>query len=282
MKIIAAFILFFSCINVYASQHIIKIGVSSIVSAETNIKMYDGLAEYVAKRLNVPTEIVYRKSYKEMNDLISNGDVDLSFICTGAYINLNNIEVLAVPQVEGKIYYKSLLIVNKKANINSLSDLKNKVFAFTDTLSNTGYLYPVYYFITNNILNRDYFKKVYYTNSHDKSIYLVNKGVVDAAAVDNMIYDYIKKNNPANVENINILHVSKEFPNPPVVVTNTIYRNKLEEILLNMHNDPEGRKILSNLHIDKFVKINKEEYNTVKNIKVLVDKHLKDAPNKIF
>ncbi|ADR18555.1 phosphate/phosphite/phosphonate ABC transporter substrate-binding protein [Calditerrivibrio nitroreducens] len=263
--------------------HTIKIGVSSIVSAETNIKMYDGLAEYITKKTGTKSEIIYRKNYKDMNELITNKQVDLSFICTGAYVSIDNaIDILAVPQVNGKTYYKSLIIVNKTSNIHTISDLKNKIFAFTDPLSNTGYIYPVYLLLQNGITDRRYFKKVYYTNSHDKSIFLVNNGVVDAAAVDNMIFEYLSKISPKYVENINIIHSSMEFPNPPVVITNFSLKDKLKQIFLNMHNDPEGKAILKNLGIEKFVIVPKKEYDIIKNIKSFVDKNVKNTNNKIF
>lgn len=269
--------------NVSASQNILRIGISSIVSAETNLKMYNGLADYIKKKLNIDTTIIYKKNYKEMNELIYKNEVDISFICTGAYVSLTgDYEILVVPKVEGQIYYRSLILANKNSNINEIKDLKGKIFAFTDPLSNTGYIYPIYHFLKNNILDRSYFKKVYYTNSHDKSIFLVNKGVVDAAAVDNMIYEYIKKNNPKDVENIKIIHISEEFPNPPIIINPAYKKDKLEEVFLKMHLDPEGKKILENLHIDMFVKISKTEYEKIRKIKKIIDEHLKNAPNQIF
>lgn len=269
--------------NIHASQSVLRIGISSIVSAETNLKMYNGLADYLKKKLYIQTSVIYKKNYKEMNELILKKEVDLSFICTGAYVSLDgDFEILAVPQVEGQIYYRSLLIANKNADIKDIKDLKGKIFAFTDPLSNTGYIYPIYLFIKNNIMDRSFFKKVYYTNSHDKSIFLVNKGILDAAAVDNMIYEYIKKNNPKDVENIRIIHTSQQFPNPPIVINSNIKKDKIEEVFLNMHLDPGGKKILENLHIDKFVKISKSEYETTRKIKKITDEHLKNAPNQIF
>jgi len=272
-------------ITPFTSFAALKIGVSSIVSAETNLKMYEGLSEYLSKKLATPAEIIYRKNYKDMNELIQKKEVDIAFVCTGAFVSMNSTttEIIVVPQVSQRITYNSIMITNKQSKITSIKDMKYKTLALTDPLSNTGYIYPVYYLIKNGIKNRSYFKKVYYTYSHDKSIYLVNKGVVDVAFVDHMVFDYIKKRSPKDVENIQILHKSPDFPNPPIVFSSNHYnKEQLDQIFLNMHRDPEGAKILRNLNIERFVKIDNKMYNEVIKIKQEVDKHLSNESSKIF
>ncbi|MEF3255519.1 MAG: phosphate/phosphite/phosphonate ABC transporter substrate-binding protein [Deferribacterales bacterium] len=272
--------------NLYASSSdAVKIGISSIVSAETNLSMYEGLAEYISKMLNKKTEVVYRKNYSDMNMLIENSKVDVAFVCTGAYSSLDEkkIDILVVPQVAGKTTYNSVLIVNKDSNITDLKSLRNKTIAFTDPLSNTGYIYPVYLLLNNNIRNRSYFKKVYYTYSHDKSIILVNKGVVDAAFVDIMIYEYLNSVTPQKTKNIKVIHISEDFPMPPVVVSyNYKDKERLRDIFLNMHKDEEGRKILKKINIDKFEVITKERYNIIKKMKMVLDEHFKNESSEIF
>lgn len=274
-------LIFFSC-NGFSD---IRVGISSIVSAETNLKMYEGMINYLSMKLNKKVDFVYRKNYNDMNLLIEKGDVDIAFICTGAYVSLNDkyVDILVVPEVRGKTVYNSLLIVNKNLKIKDLSGLKGKTVAFTDPLSNSGYIYPVYYLITNGIKNRSYFKKVYYTYSHDKSILLVNKGVIDAAFVDNMIYEYMESKSKEDVKNIEIINISQDLPNPPVVFNkNFVDKEIIKKLLLNMHIDPEGRIILKKLNIDRFVNIEKKKYEIIIKMKKVVDEHLKNESAKIF
>jgi len=106
---------------------------------------------------------------------------------------------------------------------------------------------------------------------------------VDVAFVDHMVFEYIKKRSPKDVENIQILHKSPDFPNPPIVFSSNHYnKEQLEQIFLNMHSDPEGAKILRNLNIERFVKIDNKMYNEVIKIKQEVDKHLSNESSKIF
>ncbi|HWQ43225.1 MAG TPA: PhnD/SsuA/transferrin family substrate-binding protein, partial [Desulfosporosinus sp.] len=86
-----------------------------------------------------------RQSYQEINDLIKNGEVDMALICSGAYVAGQQdakIELLAVPEVNGKGTYQSFLIVSADSNYQTLENLKGKTFAFTDPLSFSGRVAP--------------------------------------------------------------------------------------------------------------------------------------------
>lgn len=53
----------------------------------------------------------------------------------------------------------------------------------------------------------------------------------------------------------NFIHASYEFGMPPIVVASSFPKEeklKLLKILLNMHKDPEGKKILQQMGIERF------------------------------
>ena len=95
--------------------------------------------------------------------------------------------------------------------------------------------------------------------------------MVDGATVDGLVLNYIKAYYPEKVKNIRIIETSKPFGMPPVVVHKSLnYRlkKKLRQALLNMDKDPQGKKILERLMIDKFVPGNENDYLTIgKNLK---------------
>ncbi len=116
---------------------------------------------------------------------------------------------------------------------------------------------------------------MFFTGTHDKSIYLVNKGgVVDGAAVDNLVYYNIENQNPVDVENIEIIHVSEEFGIPPIVASKKMSANnitKLRSVLLEMHKDKDGLKILNSLMIDRFIVPDLKVYDNVIQMKDYVE-----------
>jgi len=246
----------------------IKYGISSMLSASNTFIHYEELNNYIAEKLGVESEIIHRESYSDMNQLLENQQVDFASICTGAmlYLKEGSYTIIAVPEIDGKSTYRSLIITNRSLGIQNISELAGKTFALTDRLSNTGYLFPTYYFSKNYSKPESFFSKIFYTGTHDKSIYLVNKGVVDAAAVDNLVFENLKSQNKKNTENIQVIHISPEFGIPPIVASNKMSAedvSRLKTVLMNMHEDEKGKLILKDLMIDRFTPPSLEAYNNV-------------------
>ena len=63
----------------------LRIAVAAILSPEGNIESYGALADYIGIKLNRPVEIVQRRTYQEINDLLEAGDVDIGFVLFGQY-----------------------------------------------------------------------------------------------------------------------------------------------------------------------------------------------------
>ena len=263
-------------ITVNAEQ--LKFGIASIVSPEESLNLYRELNDYLAGKLNKTITPVIKRDYDEMNRMITENEVDFASVCTGAlpYLNNSRIRVLAVPEMNGKHSYQSFIIANTAYGINSVKDLKDKTFAFTDRLSNSGTLYPSFLTIrTFNQAPEKVYKKIYYTKSHDKSIYLVNKGVVQAAAVDSLIFEIIRKKAPQAVRNIRIIHRSPEMISPPFVAAsgmNSATYDSLKYLMLNMHKDPKGAEILKKLHVDRFVNASLSDYKVISDMKAEIDR----------
>jgi phosphonate transport system substrate-binding protein len=248
----------------------LRVIVSSMISPKETRIYYQDLFTYISKKLDYNIEFLQRKTYKEVNDLLIANKVDLAIICSGAYIDKSvegEIEILAVPVVDGKAFYQSFIIVNKDSKIKTFTELKNKKFAFTDPISNTGTLYAKW-FVKSLGENVDhYFSNTIYTYAHDISIQLVSKGIVDGASIDGLIFNYIKKHNPERIKNIRIIKKSQLFGIPPAVVPSNLnpkLKSELQELFLNINKDSLGKSILNKVLIDKFIKGKDSDYNTIR------------------
>ena len=107
-----------------------KVAVGSIISAQETVVYYHELLEYIAEKLGREIQLVQRKTYGEINQLISAGQIDLAFICSGPYASGREkfgFEALAMPRVRGSHLYQSYLIVNKDGPIQTLADLIGQV-----------------------------------------------------------------------------------------------------------------------------------------------------------
>lgn len=259
----------------------IKVAIASVISPKESYEYYDEMVRYISKKLGMPVKIVQKRSYQEVNDLIRNKEIDFAFVCSGAYVDGNSqfgMKLLVAPQAYGKTTYNSYIIVPQNSNYKNFSDLRGKKFAFSDPLSNSGKLYPAYRLALINETPELFFgvdeetgrNNSFYTYSHDNSIIAVAEGLADGAAVDSLVYEYMKNTRPEIISKTRIIEVSPPFGIPPVVVSNDIdpfLEQKLRDIFLNMDKDEEGRTILSKVKIEKFVNIDDNAYNTVREMR---------------
>ncbi len=250
----------------------LKVAVGAMVSPKETFSYYRQLMEYIGNKMEWPIELVQRKTYNEINQLLGRGEIDLAFICSGPYAGGKNeygFDVLAVPQVQGNHFYRSYLIVNRKQAYQRLEDLRSRVFAFTDPESNTGRLAPTYWLKQLGEDPERFFSKVIYTYSHDNSILAVGRGLVDGAAVDSLIWEYFRNVNPQLTEPTRIIKKSEPYAIPPVVVSRSFpeeKRRQTKDLLLSMHLDAEGRRILDGLMIDRFIVPPADWFQSVKEI----------------
>ncbi len=250
----------------------LRVAFSSITSPKETMIYYSDLLKYIEKNSGLTIKVIQRKTYKEVNDLIEAGEVDLAFICTYAYIlgtEKFGLQPFLVPQINGKTTYQSYIIVPKDSTVSTFEELKDKRFAFTDPLSNTGYIYPRYLIKQENQTTDTFFKKSIFTYSHDNSTKAVYDKIVDGAAVDSLVYDYLIEQKPEFGDKIRIINISEEFGMPPIVVSsgvNSETRKKIKDIFLNMHESAEGEAILQHLKIERFREQEDANYDSVRKI----------------
>lgn len=253
-----------------ASGNPIRVAVASVVSPKGTLESYSGLIAYLGQRLGRPIELLQRQTYAETNDLVKRGAVELAFVCSGAYVRGEQdaaMELLVVPQVDGKTTYHSYVIVPYGSAISTFEGLRGKVFAFTDPLSNTGYLATVYRLNQMGLRPEFFFQKSIYTYSHDNSIKAVAEGLVDGASVDSLVYDFAVARDPSLAKRVRIVARSDPFGIPPVVVPKALdeeLKTRMRQILLGMHEEEQGAVILQGLMIDRYVPPADSAYDSIR------------------
>lgn len=260
----------------------VKVAIASVVSPKESYTYYEEMIRYISKKLNGPVKIVQRREYREINQLIQNNEIDFAFICGGAYIDDSGnttpgMKLLVAPKIYGRTTYHSYIIVPNSSNYTSFSELRGKKFAFSDPLSNSGKLYPTYRLALVNETPASFFgvdekgrNNYFFTYSHDNSVIAVAQGLADGAAVDSLVYEYMKETKPEVISKTRIIETSPPFGIPPVVVSKGIdpfLEQRLKDIFLNMDKDEEGIKILSEIMIDRFVIINDNAYDSIREMR---------------
>ncbi len=261
----------------------VKVAIASVISPKESYIYYEDMVRYISRRLGGPVKIVQKRTYQEINNLVQNNEIDFAFVSSGPYVEGNlefGMKLLVVPKVDGKTTYNSYIIVPRNSSYTNLLDLRGRRFAFSDPLSNSGKLYPAYRLFLINETPESFFGKdekgrynYFYTYSHDNSIIAVAEQLADGAAVDSLAYDYMKNTKPEIISKTRIIEVSPPFGNPPVVVPKDIdpfLEKRLKDIFLNMNKDEEGSKILSGVMIDRFVNINDNAYDSIREMRKVI------------
>lgn len=268
-------------INVTESDDVLKIGVSAMISPKGTLSVYQEVVDYIGEKMGKKVKLIQRQTYAEMNDLVKKKEVFAAFVCSGPYVEAHDefgMELIAVPQMYNDTIYYSYIIVQKDSNIKSFEELRGKKFAFTDSLSNTGKIAPTYFLSKLNETPDTFFSDYIFSGSHDNSIEAVAKNLADGAAVDNLIWEYINKRNPEFTSGTKIIDKLGPYAIPPMVThpdTDPELKENLRSILLNMDKDEKGKRILSEIEIEKFVVIDDVSYDSVREM-VAWEKKLKN------
>lgn len=248
----------------------LRVAVAAVISPKGTLESYSPLLKYIEAKLNRPVELVQRRTYLEINDLIEHGEVDMAFVCTSAYVRGHDsfgLELLVAPQVKGRTTYNSLLIVPATSKAQSMADLRGRIFAFTDPISLSGRVYPTYLVQRLGSTPDVFFARTFFTYSHDEAIRAVASGVADGAAVDSLVFGFEAARDKSLKDKVRIIHTSPDFGIPPVVVspfTRPQVKAELQALLLGMADDPAAQDALSAVGIDRFVAIDDSAYDSVR------------------
>lgn len=252
-----------------AEKNEIRFGITAVVVRE-NLRFFDELADYLRQSLDRPVRFVRRKTYREIMDLLKNGNLDFAWICGYPFVQKRDpdfLSLIASPIYKGKPYYRSLIIVNKHSQHKDLADLRGKVFAFSDPDSNSGYIYPRF-FITQRKFNPDnYFRQTFFTYNHAETVQAVAVRFADGGAVESYIWEYLKKTNQNITEQTRVIHSSPLFGFPPIVAHRNVsptQQKKMRQALIFMNKHKVGQSLLDKLNLDGFRPVSPGLYDDIR------------------
>jgi phosphonate transport system substrate-binding protein len=260
-----------------AEEARIRIGLTAVFLDNKTSFLRDW-ERYLETKLDAPVEFVQRQSYREITELLIKGQIDVAWICGYPYVmNSDKMRLLAAPLYRGKPLYRSYLVVPASdVSTSSIEGLQNRIFAYSDPDSNSGYLAPQVELIKSGFDPKYFFSRVFYTWSHRDVVLAVAEGLAQGGAVDGYVWDTLAQSHPELTERTRVVSKSEVFGFPPFVASLSLPQSqfiKIQHTLIDMNKDPAGARLLSSLNIDGFTVVDATLYEGIRNeVRVYTDR----------
>lgn len=246
----------------------LKIGLIPEQNVFKQFQRYKLLGEYIEKKTNIKIKFTVLSRYGNIIDSFDEKDMDGAF--WGSFTGAMAVEKLGVHLIarpvnpDGTSSYRSYIFVHRFSIIDTVDRMRNSVIAFVDKATTAGYIYPVAYFREYGVKNIDaYFKKYYFTGSHDAAIYAVLNKEAEVGCAKSTVFDLLAKNDPRVKNDLVIIAKSPEVPSEGLGLRKDIspeIKEKLKKVLLGIDRDPEGRKVLEKFSAMKFIETTEMDY----------------------
>jgi phosphonate transport system substrate-binding protein len=212
---------------------------------------------YLEGALQRQVQFVQRANYREVLEGLLDDSIDVAWLCGFPYVaQQSRLLLAAVPVYQGVPLYRSYLIVPASdTQTKSIIELQDRVFAFSDPLSNSGYLVPTAELVRAHRSAATHFRRTFFTFSHRKVVEAVQAGVADAGSVDGYVWDTLAAQLPRSTTGVRIAWRSPTYGFPPIVARRTLgatASSRVGQAMVGMSDTDEGRQILLRLNLDGF------------------------------
>ena len=267
--ILSAVMLFLFAGQAYAVE--LKIGLIPEQNVFKQFKRYEPLGKYIEKKTGIIIKFTMLSRYGNIIESFHEKKMDGAFwgSFTGAMaIKKFGMQPIARPvNLDGTSSYYGYILVRKDSGIKNISDMKGKSIAFVEKATTAGYVFPMAYFKENGIKDIDkYFSEHYFTGSHDAAIHALLNEKVDIACAKNTVYEILARDNPGIKDELYIIARSSDVPSNGLGLRKELaygVKEELKSALLNMHSDPEGKKVLKEFGVKQFIETGNDDYSPV-------------------
>lgn len=249
-----------------ASEPVIRFGITAVFLYD-RLKMLARWQAYLEAATGARVQFIQRGVYSPIIDGLRAGQIDFAWICGFPYVlHARELRLLAVPVWRDRPVYQSYLITGASSGAASLDDLRGRNFAFSDPLSNSGYLYVRYLLAQRNERADSFFGRSFFAHSHPNVVEAVADGLADGGAVDGYVWEVLSEVMPSLTGRTRVLQRSPEFGFPPLVAGAHVGARafgRMQRALLGMHDSADGRAVLAELRLDRLVAGQPHQFDSI-------------------
>ena len=218
----------------------VDFGISpSVPQEDLNVQyspLENHIGSYLRENYDVPSDLSVEgtigSNYSAIIQSLGQGTLDIAE--TGPFaaalgVKTGNAEIILQRYGYGSWEYKSIIATPNDSDITELSDLSGKTVAFSDRLSTSGALYPLYSMSSQGDLDVGELPEgngsqaefdARFAGGHVGSYTLLEQGQVDAAAMGGFVRDTKTGPAPEDWQEVaTTLHEDEGLPRAPMVVS---------------------------------------------------------------
>lgn len=241
---------------VAAANERLRIGLTPVILAD-QVAFLSRWGRYLSERVGCEVSFLARESYQVILDLLFSGQIDAAWICGYPYVRHESaLALLSVPLYQGQPTYQAYLIRSRKLSlpINGWADLRDKVLAYSDPLSNSGWLVAQAQLAKAGLSPRD-LKRTFFAHSHRNVAEAVAARLAQAGSIDGYVWETMRQQGMPAVAQTEVVWTSESHGFPPLVTKKgSVHpcKTRLQQSLLSMSDDTAGRDLLRALNLTGF------------------------------
>lgn len=257
-------------VNANTTQAPLRIGLTAVILADQAAFLARWSA-YLSERMGTDVIFMARESYQSILDLLFSKQIDAAWICGYPYVrHQTQLRLLAVPMYQDKPLYQSYLIRTRQpsSGVNAWGDLKNRVLAYSDPLSNSGWLVAQAQLRLAGLAARD-LRRTFFAHGHNNVAQAVSSGLAHAGCIDGYVWETMQLQKAASVQNTQVVWKSDYYAFPPIVVRQDNKNAQLPllgQSLFDMPNDASGLELLRALNLSGFTKPQSGVYDSIREL----------------
>ncbi len=210
---------------------------------------------WLSEQMGVPVTGFVTFDHAAAVEALRNGDADISFMGALPFV-LAEDQIGAVPLLSevyrGQPSYSGRVFVRRDSGIETLANLRGRDIAFSDPVSESGYIYPLDLFVRAGLFSGtgdadSFFGQKFFAGGYQQAMQAMANGLVDAAGASQYADLYLTPDQQAEVK---VLAESEQIPSHAIIARpdlDTGLQAKFIETMLRL-NDSENRYLLAYLY----------------------------------
>ncbi|GGJ01392.1 putative selenate ABC transporter substrate-binding protein [Halopseudomonas pertucinogena] len=232
------------------------------------LRKFEPLGAYLEQELGMKVQFTPVADYPAVVEALASDRLDLAwlggFTFVQVYLKTGNAVPLVQREQDAEFTSK---FITANPEVNALSDLKGKTFAFGSISSTSGSLMPRYFMLQDGIQPESFFSRIGYSGAHDATAAWVQAGRVDAGVLNASVWDKLVANGKVDTSKVRVFATTPTYYDYNWTVRGTLdpaLAEKIRQAFLALDPaDPAHRQILDLQAASRFIETEPTNYKGI-------------------